>query len=281
MSRVLSILTAGLLAGFTTSPANAGGEASDGQSAKTPSPNTSAAPTTAKSKPAKNRTWVDITGKHRTIAKLLEVTEDRVRLLKMNGKTVSLPLDQLSEADRQFVQEWLASANLPATESSASTASDDKPAATDKDAASGPPKKGRSWLNVNEVDVNGDKRRPGKRFTIWPTTDEPLKIENGQITLKLHWEVTAAGMPPGEPKHDGIQLSVFIVNKTARLFLGKSARLETGAAKGEVERTESLNVDLQSADVYAYFGHDEIDPVKLKVVSIPLSNIIRIKAGRK
>ncbi|HET6879068.1 MAG TPA: SHD1 domain-containing protein [Pirellulales bacterium] len=233
---------------------------------------------------AKNRTWLDVTGKHRTVAKFLELKDGRVRLKKTDGKTISLPLEQLSEADRQYVQDLTTAQTEPAVEKSTPAAKQQgaEPTPEEKENISqGPPKKGKSWSNVNDVEVNGEKRRAGKRFTIWPTTDEPVKIEGGKLTLRLRWQVAADQAPPGEPKQDAINLSLFIVSKTARLLRGQAVKLDVGAKEGETERTESLDGDLRGADVYAYFSHDSIDAGKPKLVSTPLSNIIRIKVSGK
>ena len=271
MSCSLYVLAAGLLAVSFPPTAAAGPKAfSEAEAAK----------------PAQNRTWVDGTGKHRTVAKFVELKDGRVRLLRTNGKTISLPLDQLSEADQQYVKQLIAQPAPAATETAGPAKSPEQPAddagkAAAKDTAQGPPKKGRSWSNVNDVEIDGEKRRPGKRFMIWPVNDEPLAIENGNLALQLRWQLAAEQTPPGDPKQDGIMLNVFVVNKTARLFRGRAAQLEPGGSEGQVERTESLNVDIRSADVYVYFSHEAIDAAKKKLVSTPLSNIIRIKAAGK
>jgi hypothetical protein len=152
----------------------------------------------------------------------------------------------------------------------------DKDKDKDKDAQR-PPKKGRFWTNVNDIDVTGEKRRAGKRFAIWPTSDERVTIEGGKLTLQLRWQVGDDQAAPGDPKQDAVNLSLFIVSKTARLFRGQAVKLEVGSTEGEVEWTETFDGDLRGADVYAYFSHDTIDKAKAKLVNTPLSNIIRIK----
>ena len=50
------------------------------------------------------RTWTDSTGKHRTEAVFREYADGMVRLRKRDGTTVQLPFEQLSDADRQYLQ---------------------------------------------------------------------------------------------------------------------------------------------------------------------------------
>jgi hypothetical protein len=49
------------------------------------------------------REWIDNSGKHRIEATLVEVQNDSVRLKKSDGKLIKLRLDQLSQADRDFL----------------------------------------------------------------------------------------------------------------------------------------------------------------------------------
>ena len=50
------------------------------------------------------RTWVDKTGQFKTKAKLVEVTDDMVRLEKADGSVISVPIDKLSEFDRSYLR---------------------------------------------------------------------------------------------------------------------------------------------------------------------------------
>jgi hypothetical protein len=52
------------------------------------------------------RTWLDNTGKHQTEAKLIGVTPDYVVLQKPSGHDAQVPWRRLSEADRQYAQDW-------------------------------------------------------------------------------------------------------------------------------------------------------------------------------
>ena len=56
------------------------------------------------SEAAKWKTWTDSTGKYKTYAKFSGIAFDKVTLIKQDGSKVQLPLDKLSDEDR----EWLA-----------------------------------------------------------------------------------------------------------------------------------------------------------------------------
>ncbi|WP_158261437.1 MULTISPECIES: SHD1 domain-containing protein [Pirellulaceae] len=64
-------------------------------------------PTGALAKYAENRTWVDGTGKFQIGGTLKSADEKQVQILKSDGRVVTVPLDKLSEKDRQFVDEFL------------------------------------------------------------------------------------------------------------------------------------------------------------------------------
>lgn len=49
------------------------------------------------------RRWIDDTGNHATVGRLVEVHPDRVRILKLNGAHTTVSLDRLSSADRNYV----------------------------------------------------------------------------------------------------------------------------------------------------------------------------------
>lgn len=50
------------------------------------------------------RTWTDSTGKHKVNAKLIAQTDKEITLEKPDGSKVTLPLDKLSQADRDFLR---------------------------------------------------------------------------------------------------------------------------------------------------------------------------------
>ncbi len=54
------------------------------------------------------RAWTDDTGEYTIEARLLVVLDGKVRLLKDTGRTTTVPLDRLSETDRQYVDHVVA-----------------------------------------------------------------------------------------------------------------------------------------------------------------------------
>jgi hypothetical protein len=50
------------------------------------------------------RVWGDNSGKFHVVAEFVEVTDDVVTLRKSNGSTVEVPLQRLSEKDKEFVE---------------------------------------------------------------------------------------------------------------------------------------------------------------------------------
>ena len=57
----------------------------------------------AESAPAQNRTWTDASGQFSVEAKCLGIADGKVRLLKKDGEIVSIPLEKLSQSDREFL----------------------------------------------------------------------------------------------------------------------------------------------------------------------------------
>lgn len=64
-------------------------------------------PTGVLAKYAETRTWVDGTGKFQIGGTLKSADEKQVQILKSDGRVVTVPLEKLSEKDRQFVEEFL------------------------------------------------------------------------------------------------------------------------------------------------------------------------------
>lgn len=54
------------------------------------------------------RTWKDDTGAYEVTARLVVIMDGKVRLLKETGRTTTVPLDRLSQADRQYVDQMVA-----------------------------------------------------------------------------------------------------------------------------------------------------------------------------
>lgn len=109
---------------------------------------------------AQMRTWTDATGKHKVEAKFEKMDGAVVVLLKENGRNARLPLEKLSETDRDFVKTLLAkkdAAEKPKTNAakkdppsakaeSATNANSPEPKKSEPASNKAPPKKGN--LNV-------------------------------------------------------------------------------------------------------------------------------------
>ena len=57
------------------------------------------------------RTWMDNTGTFSAVGRLVRVLGGKVRLLKENGRTTTVPVRRLSEEDLKYIEEQLAAAN--------------------------------------------------------------------------------------------------------------------------------------------------------------------------
>ena len=53
------------------------------------------------------RTWTDSSGRHTVKAAFLELRDDNVRLKKENGDVIQVPLNKLSEADREAAKKLM------------------------------------------------------------------------------------------------------------------------------------------------------------------------------
>jgi hypothetical protein len=75
-----------------------------------PAPKPAAADPFGMNEPAElpMRTWVDDTGSFQVTAKLVEILDGKVRLLKDTGKATTVDMLRLSEADQQYVQTLVA-----------------------------------------------------------------------------------------------------------------------------------------------------------------------------
>ena len=49
------------------------------------------------------RTWIDNTGKHSTVGRLIEINPKNIRLMKSNGRTCTVPLSRMCPADSAYV----------------------------------------------------------------------------------------------------------------------------------------------------------------------------------
>ena len=60
-------------------------------------------------RPREYRIWTDATGKHRTTAVLVGLEDGQVRLRKEDGTNITVPLDRLSEVDREYIESQVGS----------------------------------------------------------------------------------------------------------------------------------------------------------------------------
>ncbi|MGL4593695.1 MAG: SHD1 domain-containing protein [Thermoguttaceae bacterium] len=60
---------------------------------------------------SQERTWTDKTGKFEVVATLVEYDGKNVKIKKQDGKSLTLPVDKLSDEDVQFLKEWKSDAN--------------------------------------------------------------------------------------------------------------------------------------------------------------------------
>ncbi|MEX2168374.1 MAG: redoxin family protein [Pirellulales bacterium] len=129
---------------------------------------------------AANRTWTDKTGKHKTEAELVEATADSVVLKLSDGKTKTVLLDRLSEADQKFVAEHLAAKS-----------------ADEKDTSTKPAAKGGDAAAVRKV--------AGKFFDDLVSDDQTALGET--LTAAAKQQLTAGGSPVQSlPKPDSARL---------------------------------------------------------------------------
>jgi len=82
------------------------------------------------------RTWTDLSGRYKTRATLVEVVDGKVRLRKLDGTVVTVPIEKLSETDQAWLEKHASGA--PATPTG--------PASTAESAASG---EWPGWLGPN------------------------------------------------------------------------------------------------------------------------------------
>jgi hypothetical protein len=50
------------------------------------------------------RTWSDATGEHKIEAAYLGFADSKVKLKRVDGKEIAVPVEKLSAADQQYVQ---------------------------------------------------------------------------------------------------------------------------------------------------------------------------------
>jgi hypothetical protein len=62
------------------------------------------------------RQWVDDSGSFQVKGRLILILGGKVRLLKETGRTTTVPMDRLSDADRQYVEEVISRYGTDLTE---------------------------------------------------------------------------------------------------------------------------------------------------------------------
>ena len=67
---------------------------------------------------AEMRTWSDATGKFKIDAEYVELAAGKVKLKTKDGKTMTIPMEKLSPADRKFVNDLVAAAAAAAAQAS-------------------------------------------------------------------------------------------------------------------------------------------------------------------
>jgi len=70
---------------------------------KTDEQSSSSSVSSAEKPDAELREWKDDTGRFKTLARLIRIAQDKVRLQKLDGKEIDVPISRLSSGDSAFV----------------------------------------------------------------------------------------------------------------------------------------------------------------------------------
>jgi len=110
---------------------------------------------------AKPRTWADSTGRFSVEATLADMKDGQVTLKRTDGRTVTLPVERLSQADQDFVKE------LQKAAAESNPFEPTQPAApAAKPAPAGPPLTAGDWSQVRTI-------APGQPAPTWAWTPDP------------------------------------------------------------------------------------------------------------
>lgn len=110
---------------------------------------------------AKPRTWTDSTGKFSVEATLADIKDGQATLKRTDGRTVTLPVERLSQADQDYLKELQkAAAESNPFEPAQPAAPPAKPAPT------GPPASAGDWSGVRTI-------VPGQPAPNWAWTPDP------------------------------------------------------------------------------------------------------------
>ncbi len=94
------------------------------------------------------RTWTDRSGEHQTEASLVDSQDGKVMLKKKDGTTITVPLESLSDADRDYVR-----GSLPPEKNASASVEEPRPVTQPRRGAA-PPKRGH---NVADIVPGGGK----------------------------------------------------------------------------------------------------------------------------
>lgn len=130
---------------------------------------------------AEPRTWTDITGKHKVEADFISLVGDNLTLKNSAGKTITLSLAKLSEADRAIAKE-LATAPKNTAEDTNSVApaalAEVKVTATAKFGLMGSNADGKSQtVTILEIEVTAIGGIAADAYAMGPVSTEPLTVE--------------------------------------------------------------------------------------------------------
>ncbi len=176
----------------------------------------------AASATAEVRTWTDSTGKHKFDAELLSTKDGKVRLRGADGKEVSVPLDRLSDADREFVNSRSAGGTIPgatvpaATKRSATAPSTQTPSAQARSAQArsaatrGANAASQELLEMAEQFFEGlrSKQRDQSRELLTDAAQALTKTGKSALANLPNPDPRPGSIKPGRVKVDGDQAEV-------------------------------------------------------------------------
>lgn len=130
------------------------------------------------------RTWRDRSGKFEVKAALERVRDDKVVLKKPDGKTLTVPLDKLSQKDRDYVKN-LSSEN-PFAEDDDPFADDSSENSTRKKSDSASSESSGSFLDgpLKRINFNSALEGGGQTDTSWVCEPDPSQVDFSGIRLR-------------------------------------------------------------------------------------------------
>ena len=132
--------------------------------------------------PLIGREWTDRSGKHRIEATLVELADGSVRLKKSDGKVITVSLDQLSQADRDFLaNESGPPAKDEDTQDSSAPGEEDPAAQEKKEATPGPLSKVTTFTGLETLAKK--QTNAAGVVTLYKLFLRDPKIESGEKAL--------------------------------------------------------------------------------------------------